>query len=507
MREPTRSSRPALPVRLRRAALLAILLALAALCLWQLEQARDGVQITRLSVGDTPVTRFAQAGAEGPVVVVAHGFAGSTQMMQGYTLSLARAGYRVYGFDWSGHGRNPVPMSGDVGSVEGTTRLLVGETLRVIDAVADGPAPVALLGHSMATDLLVRTAAEAPERVGPVVLISAFSQAITPEHPRDLLLITGAAEPRLRRFALEALRMLDPDADEGQTVAQGGLMRRAVVAPGVDHVAVLHSATGAAEARDWLNRAHGRSDAPPPVRMGGWFLALMAVLALLAHPLARLLPASAPRDLPGLTTRQSLAVVALPALAAPLVAVPLQTDLLPVLVADYLALHLGIHGAIQLALLARFGQPFRPVAPPALVAGVALLVWALLVFGAALDRYGANFWPTGPRLAIIAALALGAVPFMLADAMVVRGAGIWRRIAVRAGFLASLGLAVALDPGGLFFLALIAPVIVLFYLIFGTMGRAVAARAGAVPAGAALGLVLAWALGVSFPLFATGGVQ
>jgi len=48
---------------------------------------------------------------------------------------------------------------------------------------------------------------------------------------------------------------------------------------------------------------------------------------------------------------------------------------------------------------------------------------------------------------------------------------------------------------------MIAPVIILFYLTFGTMGRQAAARAGPLAPGLALGLVLAWALGVSFPLF------
>jgi len=69
----------------------------------------------------------------------------------------------------------------------------------------------------------------------------------------------------------------------------------------------------------------------------------------------------------------------------------------------------------------------------------------------------------------------------------------------------SLAIAVLLDTERLFFLAMIGPVILLFFLIYGLMGRWAAVRAGAASAGVALGLILAWALGVSFPLFATGG--
>ncbi|MBU2357318.1 MAG: lysophospholipase, partial [Alphaproteobacteria bacterium] len=76
--------------------------------LFVLHDARRGLEITSLTVGETPVTRYALPGADGPVVVVAHGFAGSRQMMQGYALPLAQAGYRVFAFDFQGHGRNPV---------------------------------------------------------------------------------------------------------------------------------------------------------------------------------------------------------------------------------------------------------------------------------------------------------------------------------------------------------------------------------------------------------------
>jgi hypothetical protein len=68
-----------------------------------------------------------------------------------------------------------------------------------------------------------------------------------------------------------------------------------------------------------------------------------------------------------------------------------------------------------------------------------------------------------------------------------------------------LGIAVALDPEGLFFLIMIAPVILLFFLVHGRMGRTFGKRSGPLTAGLALGVILAWALGVSFPMFAADG--
>jgi hypothetical protein len=474
--------------------LLALLLILASL--WTLNSARQGVERAALRVGDTPVTRLARADADGPAVVVAHGFAGSRQMMQGFAHPLARAGYRVFLFDFLGHGRHPRPMTGDLMAPDGATRRLLDQTLAVIDSVDPRGAPVALLGHSMATDILARAALERPA-LGPLVLVSARSQVIGPEVPRDLLLIPGEWEPGLRDFALEAVRMVDPDAQENQTVSEGDVIRRDEVAEGVEHVSILHSRHARRAALNWLNRAYDRGTDVAVAPTGWAILGLLGGITLLFSPLARRLPARPPP--PAEPGRPRLAALLLaPALAAPLVSAPLDPGWLPVLVAEDLALHLAAYGGVQLALLRLWKVPLGPVRGDAFLA---LLAWCAL-FGFALDRYAANFLPTAERLWIIAALAHGAVAFMLADARLAHGAGLGRRLAMRAAFLGSLGLAVALDPEGLFFLLMIAPVILLFFLTFGAMGRMASARSGPLAPGLALGLALAWALGVSFPLFA-----
>ncbi|MEM8537888.1 MAG: alpha/beta fold hydrolase [Pseudomonadota bacterium] len=456
--------------------------------IWVLESARAGLERTEMRAGPTPVHKISNGGG-GPAVVMAHGFAGSWQMMQGYAHVLAQAGYTVYAFDFEGHGRHTVPMSGDVTSEDGTTRLLVNQTLKVIELArldtAQDDQPVAMLGHSMATDVLVRAAAEA-ENIGPLVLLATFSGAVTPDHPKNMLLITGEWEPRLQGFANDA-------------VAGGaaGVMRDAMVAPAVEHVAILHSRAGRAASLEWLNDFYDRTVMVPVGQTGWALIGLLAAITVLFAPVTRLFPTQA--AIPdSLSWRHLSIVVAVPMVAAPVLSAPLETHFLPVLVADYLAIHLLIYGAVQMALMIWLGH--RPGRLSKLGA-VLVLVWTIAVFGFALDRYGANFWPTPQRLAIIAALAVGAVPFMFSDSWVVHGASLTHRIVARMGFLVSLAIAVAIDFEGLFFLILIAPVIVLFYFSFGSIGRVSARHFGPTGAGLALGLALAWALGVSFPLF------
>ena len=127
--------------------------------LWALESER--AEISRQIV-ETPAGQATLFGAEsGPLVIVAHGFAGSSQMMQVISYDLARAGFRVATFDFVGHGRNRQLMSRDVSRIEGTTQQLVAQTVTLTEFIREeigAGQPVAFLGHSMATDVIIRAA-------------------------------------------------------------------------------------------------------------------------------------------------------------------------------------------------------------------------------------------------------------------------------------------------------------------------------------------------------------
>lgn len=490
---------------------LAVALIAAIWSLWQLQSARAGLDIAPLTVGSTPATVTRLPGtASAPVVVVAHGFAGSRQLMEGFALTLARAGYIVVSYDLAGHGRNPVPMSGDVSAITGTTQVLTDELARVSDAAlalpgADGR--LALLGHSMASDIVVRQAVRDP-RVGAVVAVSMFSRAVTKDQPRNLLVVAGAWESMLAAEAEKALRLADPAANLGQTVgdAAQGTGRRAVLAPHVEHVGVLYSATTLIEARDWLNASFARNGTGDVPARGGWIALLLVSVVALGWPLAGALRRYRALVPPiRLAAKPFLVAIFAPAVLTPLILWPLDVQFLPVLVADYLAVHFALFGLMALALVAAFGGLRQGGVSAALVLAVPVALFGIAVFGTALDRYVASFVPVAGRIPVVLAMAVGAVPFMLADAVLTEGgrAPYWRVVLVRGLALASLGLAVALNFEALFFLIIILPIILLFFLLFGTVsgwiGRATGRPAAA---GVGLGLFLAWALGVTFPMFA-----
>lgn len=475
-----------------------VAIALIIVSVWKLETARAGLEISDFKVGSTPVTLYQLPDQTGPIIVVAHGFAGSRQIMQAYSLTLAQAGYRVLAFDFEGHGRNPTPMSGDVTSVTGTTALLVAETRRVIAAARTLPAAekIALLGHSMATDIIVRASIAETQSGTPidaVVAISMFSQAVTADAPQRLLVISGQWESFLRQSGLDAVRLVDPNAGEGDLAVAGDMRRQAVVAPLVEHVGVLFSPVAVHAAIDWIDANFGRVSAVSVGHMGWWILSLLAGILMGFYPLVSLLAQGSAA--PQISTRKFLLATIVPAAAAPLLIAPFYENFLPVLVADYLMLHLALFGIMQLILLGgmRWQVPILPVA--------AMAFWGICVFGLALDRYAASFWPTPQRLPIIAALCFGTIPFMIADSYVTSYAPLWRRFAARILVFISLGIAAAIDPESLTFVLIVLPVFVLFFLVHGLMGRWIARKSGPIGAGVGLGLCLAWALGVSFPMF------
>ncbi len=478
---------------------------LSLFAVWHLENARSGLSIETLSVGSTPVTVYRQKDVtSAPAIVITHGFAGSRQLMEAYSLTLAQAGYVVAAFDFKGHGRNPVPMSGDVEAIDGTTRLLMNEIGAVTDVALGLPGvdgQVALLGHSMASDIIVRQAME-DRRVRAVVAISMFSEAVTATEPKNLLIISGEWEAGLRRDGLKNLRLAEGSASEGETVGNPAEDngRRAVVAPHVEHVGVLYSQTALEETRTWLDAVFQRSSTGAVSATGGWILLLLAGLVVLAWPLSKLLPANDPEP-PAIRLGVFLSAVLVPAVITPAVLSLFETRFLPVLVADYLAVHMLVYGVLSIAILAWYGVRIGRIA---WLSALAFAVYGIFVFGGALDRYVASFMPVGDRLPIIGAIAIGAIATMTADSLATEAGRAWffRVILARGCFLVSLAAAVALDFERLFFLIMIIPIILLYFILFGLMGGWVGRRTHSPGAtGLALGLILAWSLGVSFPLF------
>ncbi len=494
--------------------LVVAVLALAAILvgLWQLEAAEAGLIVTPGHVGVIPVTVFARSATEpAPVVVVAHGFAGSQQLMLPFATTLAQNGFRVVTFDFPGHGRNPAPLTGGLADNDARNAVLMG----ALDAVVGfahglpGGQQMALLGHSMASDVVVRYARAHPE-IQATVAVSLFSPGVTAASPRNLLVIAGALEPAMiRDEGLRIARMTGGEAAQ-QRVTYGrfedGTARRSTLSGGVEHIGVLFSRQSLVETLDWLDQAFGRRGDGWVDARGPWLGLLYGGLVALAWPLSALLPRVSAVPLgAGLGWRGLLPLAALPALLAPLVLWRLPTDFLPSLLGDYLTVHYAVYGLLTAAGLWLLRRPVRGCAPavPLLLATALVAGYCILAIGLPIDRYVTSFLLPPGRVPIMLAVLVGTLLYSAADEWATRGPGArWGAYAAtKACFVLSLVFAIALNPARLFFLVIIVPVILVFLLVYGLFSGWAYRRTGHPLVGAAaVALAFAWAIAATFPV-------
>lgn len=321
---------------------------------WQLSAATEGVTVTPAQVGATPANVFRPAsGSPAPVVVIAHGFAGSQQLMQPFALTLARSGYIVVTFDCLGHGRNPQPLRGSITEADGATKALVEEFERVA-AFARGldgsDGRIAVLGHSMASDIVIRYAMAHPV-VSATVAVSMFSPVVTPASPRNLAVIVGDLEPEALKD--EGRRVVGMVSGEPPALRKtygdvaSGNARRLSFSSGVEHIGVLYSAESLTEARDWLNAVFARASDGQADARGPWLGLLFLGILLLAWPLSKLLPQVSPAPQgAGLPWRKLLPVTIAPAVLTPLILWKAPTEFLPILLGDYITVHFALYGLL-----------------------------------------------------------------------------------------------------------------------------------------------------------------
>ncbi|MBB4267250.1 alpha/beta fold hydrolase [Roseospira visakhapatnamensis] len=495
-----------------------------------------GLVATGHTVDGTPVTvvRPATLDAPAPVVVVVPGFAGSRQLMRGYTLALARAGSIAVVYDALGHGRNPRPLPGDLLDPEGATRFLLEELGRVAAfarALPEGDGRLGLVGHSMASNLVVLQARRDPSVVA-TVAVSMYAPAVGPDGPGTLLILDGEYESGfLHAEGLKAVGMVSGADPPRAGVTYGrfgdGTARRFDLVPGAEHVGILFAPDALAATVAWLDRAFGRVDGdggvteatPASPARRPWILLLLAAIVALGWPLAALLPRVTERPAgPGLRWRELLPVALAPALLTPVILWPLPTDLLPILTGDDLAAHFLVYGLVTalgagviLRRRRRRGEvPPVPAPAPApvrwgaLAASIgAVAAYAIVSQTLVLDGVLMAFVPTDARLAMLPWLVAGVLPFFVVDAWLIRGPG--RRtgagLVTRGLFLASVGVAIALETERLFFMIVLMPTLVAALLTNGLFARFAIARtghplAGAVPAA----LAVAWTIAAAFPM-------
>jgi pimeloyl-ACP methyl ester carboxylesterase len=224
---------------------------------WQVLAAGAGLTTRKLVEDGVPLRYMIGRERENvPGVVIAHGFGASNQIMLGYGYALAHAGYGVMMLDFDGHAANAKPFDRESGALQHNLDA-------AYDSLVEQPEiderRVALLGHSMGGGAVMRAGILATERYQATIAVSATGADITPERPRNLLLMPGEWEGNLVANSREMLAAAGGANDD----FKNGRARALVIVPQTEHILVLFSPFAHQTAVDWLNRtfdAHFTAD-------------------------------------------------------------------------------------------------------------------------------------------------------------------------------------------------------------------------------------------------------
>ena len=269
----------------KRLFVLLMALLLIVLSWWGVAAAQTGLVVRSLEQDNIPMLYVAPGQREKmPSVLIAHGFAGSKQLMLGYAYVLAHSGYAVMLWDFGGHGANTKPLEGF--SLQHDLNVAYNVLL---EQPGVDPTRLALLGHSMGSGAVMSAAISNSDRFAATVAISPTYAAVTPQVPHNLQLQAGSWEGS---FIANAEKILQQAGGENQNLAQGK-GRSLVIVPNAEHITILLRNASHMAARKWLDATFNIQTTSNYVdlRMAwyglhllGWLLMLGAVAPILTLP-------------------------------------------------------------------------------------------------------------------------------------------------------------------------------------------------------------------------------
>jgi len=280
--------------------LTAVGLSVLVLSLVSLYSSRADVAVEDVVLGprsETPALHFSALPREpldgGPptvfgTVVVVHGFSATKEFMRSLDYTLARGGFEVYGVDLPGLGDSRVSMD--------SARLVPWFSELLADMTAKGllsPGDIYLVGHSLGTLVVTKTAVENPDLgIRGVVALSPIFAGITETQPANYLALTGQGElPGVKEVAFEALKagtgLDEPSLETVYGDHETGTARAAGPVQGASHISIADSREAVGATLRWLQSSAGQAGVGLPriqteraERGFGMFGALLSLIGL-----------------------------------------------------------------------------------------------------------------------------------------------------------------------------------------------------------------------------------
>lgn len=220
---------------------------------WQQVRAAQENLIVRHVDQDGLPLRFivAEGVTNAPGVVIAHGFAGSQQLMLAYGYVFAHAGYGAILLDFAGHGANGVTAVRESDALAENVALATAvlQSQPEVDA-----GQLALLGHSMGSRAVLEAGVAQGDLYRATIAVSPGNvESVDENWPRNLLLMAGLWErPFLENGEAVLARAGGPNPDFSQ-----GRARALLPIPNAEHISILFRPLSHNAAREWLDNVFG----------------------------------------------------------------------------------------------------------------------------------------------------------------------------------------------------------------------------------------------------------
>ena len=426
-------------------------------------------------------------------IIIGHGFAGSKEMMRQIAYDIVNAGSNAVLFDFIGHGSNQQKLINQPTEITGTTQQLVTQLSSIIDFIYEkfgNDINISLIGHSMASDIVVRASAD--KRIKSVVAISPYSTGITQDFPNDLLLLSGQFESHLRSHALQMVKTFKPEAKENTEYTNGKIRRKASFIENTGHVSVIYAPQTTKVIIDWLKLEN--YDRHIWENQIGWILIGMAFIVI---GMSRLNTNLANETISVLRNKKAL-ISALLATAVSLSCGLIEINLLPIYGFERVAIYFGLVGLF--AYMFSFDYQITTLK-------IDLLNWLKLIlcFGVLcflINRYIGSFALSGNRLTAFITLILPITLFSLIIEKLIASSSIWIAILLRGLPIIGFSMLLILFPEqyGLMFTTVL--IYILYFIVFGYIGRHQRKKIGHAKVGLSHGIFLSFAFAATNPIFA-----
>ena len=461
---------------------------------WGVLSARNGLVVRSLTSNQVPMLYIAPQQADRvPGVLVAHGYAGSKQLMLGYGYVLAHAGYAVMLWDFSSHGANTTHNTNS----QSLQQDLEIATASLVAQPEVDPTRLALLGHSMGSGVVMSAAINEPLRFAATVGISPTGAAVTPDIPRNLQLQAGSWEGG---FIQNAQKLLKKAGGENQNFASGKA-RSLNIIPNAEHITILWRNASHQAAKKWLDATFNLSSPNNYIdrRMAwyglhliGWLLVLGAIFPTLVTPVKHKVH----------PIRSAIGLIVSPLVAGGILLVLSQIinlhNLGGIMVGGAIGIWFCVAGLVWLSIITSLPRPtFKSV-----MVGILLFVLLWVSFGLMAQFVWLQWWLIPARLQLVPLLSLACLPWFLASGVAQQDAGLGGRffwwfgqsLTLVLGFIFVINLLPQLS-----FIFLLLPVFPLLIAIL-TWASSGLNEIWSYAVGSAL--FFAWAIAAAFPLSA-----